>query len=148
MSAPDQAARAAHRQRIVVVDGEGAIVYRQACKLGCEGIVSKRLGSPYRSGRSAHWVKVKKPERVGQSRARLRRIGAFDIDHLHLQPDRDHHYCRYAALMEWQTARRSIGKDWMRYVLRCSAALRICGLSKLRLFRNKKMAVRQLGNRD
>ena len=22
------------------------------CKLGCEGIVSKRLGSPYRSGRS------------------------------------------------------------------------------------------------
>jgi hypothetical protein len=28
-------------------------------QLGCEGIVSKRLGSPYRSGRSAHWVKVK-----------------------------------------------------------------------------------------
>jgi bifunctional non-homologous end joining protein LigD len=38
---------------------DGAIVYREACKLGCEGIVSKRLGSPYRSGRSAHWVKVK-----------------------------------------------------------------------------------------
>jgi ATP-dependent DNA ligase len=32
--------------------GDGAIVYRQACKLGCEGIVSKRLGSLYRSGRS------------------------------------------------------------------------------------------------
>jgi bifunctional non-homologous end joining protein LigD len=29
---------------------DGAIVYRQACALGCEGIVSKRLGSPYRSG--------------------------------------------------------------------------------------------------
>jgi bifunctional non-homologous end joining protein LigD len=40
----------------------GAIVYREACKLGCEGIVSKRLGSPYRSGRSAHWVKVKNPK--------------------------------------------------------------------------------------
>jgi ATP-dependent DNA ligase len=26
--------------------GHGDIVYRQACKLGCEGIVSKRLGSP------------------------------------------------------------------------------------------------------
>jgi bifunctional non-homologous end joining protein LigD len=26
--------------------------YRQACKLGCEGIVSKQLGSTYRSGRS------------------------------------------------------------------------------------------------
>jgi bifunctional non-homologous end joining protein LigD len=37
------------------------IVYQQACKLGCEGIVSKRLGSPYRSGRSKHWVKVKNP---------------------------------------------------------------------------------------
>jgi ATP-dependent DNA ligase len=29
---------------------------------GCEGIVSKRLGSPYRSGRSAYWVKVKNPK--------------------------------------------------------------------------------------
>ena len=41
---------------------DGAIVYRQACALGCEGIVSKRLGSPYRSGRTDHWVKVKNPE--------------------------------------------------------------------------------------
>jgi len=41
---------------------DGAIVFREACRLGCEGIVSKRLGSPYRSGRSAHWVKVKNPK--------------------------------------------------------------------------------------
>jgi ATP-dependent DNA ligase len=41
--------------------GDGNIVYRQACQLGCEGIVSKRLGSSYRSGRSKHWVKVKNP---------------------------------------------------------------------------------------
>jgi len=40
---------------------DGAIVYREACKLGCEGIVSKRLGSSYRSGRSPHWIKVKNP---------------------------------------------------------------------------------------
>ena len=40
---------------------DGAIVYRQACALGCEGIVSKRLGSPYRSGRADCWVKVKNP---------------------------------------------------------------------------------------
>jgi hypothetical protein len=33
----------------------------RACKLGLEGIVSKRLGSPYRSGRSRHWVKSKNP---------------------------------------------------------------------------------------
>jgi bifunctional non-homologous end joining protein LigD len=38
---------------------DGEIVFREACKLGCEGIVSKRLGSPCRSGRSTHWVKVK-----------------------------------------------------------------------------------------
>jgi bifunctional non-homologous end joining protein LigD len=33
--------------------GHGNIVYRQACKLGCERIVSKRLGSLYRTGRSS-----------------------------------------------------------------------------------------------
>ena len=33
----------------------------QACKLSCEGIVSKRLGSTYRSGRSKQCVKVKNP---------------------------------------------------------------------------------------
>ena len=42
-------------------DMEGAIVYRHACALGCEGIVSKRLGSPYRPGRQDCWVKVKNP---------------------------------------------------------------------------------------
>jgi bifunctional non-homologous end joining protein LigD len=39
----------------------GDIVFRHACKLGYEGIVSKRLGSPYISGRSRHWVKSKNP---------------------------------------------------------------------------------------
>jgi ATP-dependent DNA ligase len=29
-------------------DGDGEIVFKHACKLGCEGIVSKRLGSIYR----------------------------------------------------------------------------------------------------
>ena len=46
-------------------DGEGEIVFSLACKLGCEGIVSKRLGSLYRSGRSPHWVKVKNPKAPG-----------------------------------------------------------------------------------
>ena len=41
--------------------GDGNIVYQQTCKLGCEGIVSKRLGSTYRSDRSRQWVKVKHP---------------------------------------------------------------------------------------
>jgi bifunctional non-homologous end joining protein LigD len=42
-------------------DVEGSIVFHHACKLGCEGIVSKRLGSPYRAGRSADWIKVENP---------------------------------------------------------------------------------------
>jgi len=29
--------------------------------MGLEGIVSKRLGSPYRSGRSPDWLKMKNP---------------------------------------------------------------------------------------
>jgi hypothetical protein len=37
----------------------GLICY--ACKLGLEGIVSKRLGSLYRSGRSRDWIKLTKP---------------------------------------------------------------------------------------
>src|SRR5262249_4645952 len=41
---------------------DGEIVFREACKLGCEGIVSKRLGSIYRRGRSPLWVKVKNPK--------------------------------------------------------------------------------------
>jgi len=40
---------------------DGAIVFREACRLGCEGIVSKKLGSIYRRGRSPLWLKVKNP---------------------------------------------------------------------------------------
>ena len=41
---------------------EGAVVFQHACKMGLEGIVSKRLGSRYRSGRSPDWLKFKNPE--------------------------------------------------------------------------------------
>jgi ATP-dependent DNA ligase len=40
---------------------DGATVFRHACKMGLEGIVSKRLGSRYRSGRSKDWLKFKNP---------------------------------------------------------------------------------------
>jgi bifunctional non-homologous end joining protein LigD len=39
----------------------GDVVFKHACALGCEGIVSKRLGSRYRSGRSKDWLKFKNP---------------------------------------------------------------------------------------
>jgi bifunctional non-homologous end joining protein LigD len=37
----------------------GEVVYSHACRMGLEGIVSKRLGSPYRSGRTRDWLKFK-----------------------------------------------------------------------------------------
>ena len=40
---------------------ESAAIFKHACALGCEGIVSKRLGSSYRSGRVDHWLKIKNP---------------------------------------------------------------------------------------
>ncbi len=36
-------------------------MFAHACRLGCEGIVSKRLGSPYRYGHSRDWLKIKNP---------------------------------------------------------------------------------------
>jgi bifunctional non-homologous end joining protein LigD len=42
-------------------DVEGGVVFHHACKLGCEGIVSKRLGSQYTHGRSPDWFKIKNP---------------------------------------------------------------------------------------
>jgi bifunctional non-homologous end joining protein LigD len=41
------------------MEGDGETVFRHACKLGLEGIVSKRKDSPYRSGRSPDWLKIK-----------------------------------------------------------------------------------------
>src|SRR5215472_13899374 len=38
------------------------VVFKHACALGCEGIVSKRIGSRYRSGRSKDWLKLKNPD--------------------------------------------------------------------------------------
>jgi bifunctional non-homologous end joining protein LigD len=51
-------------------DENGATVFRHACKLGLEGIVSKRLSKPYQSGRSGHWLKVKNPDSPAMVRAR------------------------------------------------------------------------------
>jgi ATP-dependent DNA ligase len=44
------------------IEHEAAIVFEHACKLGLEGIVSKRRGSRYQSGRSSLWLKSKNPE--------------------------------------------------------------------------------------
>ena len=42
------------------IEADGPTVFAHACKMGLEGIVSKRLGSRYR--RSPDWLKFKNPE--------------------------------------------------------------------------------------
>jgi ATP-dependent DNA ligase len=44
-----------------VFEREGPLVFEHPCFLGCEGIVSKRKHSRYRSGRSRDWLKLKNP---------------------------------------------------------------------------------------
>jgi bifunctional non-homologous end joining protein LigD len=39
----------------------GDVVFRHVGKMGLEGIVSKRLGSRYRSGRTTAWPKFNNP---------------------------------------------------------------------------------------
>jgi bifunctional non-homologous end joining protein LigD len=40
----------------------GAVVLAKAVQLGLEGIVSKKIDAPYRSGKSGDWIKVRNPD--------------------------------------------------------------------------------------
>jgi len=44
------------------IDGDGALIFKHACLIRCEGIVSKRRDLPYRSGRVKGWLKIKNPK--------------------------------------------------------------------------------------
>jgi bifunctional non-homologous end joining protein LigD len=43
------------------LDAPGALVFEKACEMGLQGIVSKRLGGTYWSGKCRNWLKVKNP---------------------------------------------------------------------------------------
>jgi ATP-dependent DNA ligase len=45
---------------------DGGTVFRRTCKLGLEGIVSKRKDSAYSFGRSPDWLKNEKRKRAGR----------------------------------------------------------------------------------
>ena len=49
-------------------DGDGQKMFDAICKLGLEGIVSKRLNSVYRSGPSKTWLKTKNPKAPAATR--------------------------------------------------------------------------------
>jgi ATP-dependent DNA ligase len=46
----------------------GPDLFRAACGMGLEGLVSKRRDRPYQSGRSKYWVKVKNRKHPAMSR--------------------------------------------------------------------------------
>ena len=46
-------------QYVEHTEGDGEEIFQAACKLGLEGIVSKRLDAPYRSGPARSWLKTK-----------------------------------------------------------------------------------------
>jgi bifunctional non-homologous end joining protein LigD len=57
----------------------GGTLFRVACNMGLEGIVSKHLDRPYGAGRCRHWIKVKNQAhpaygRVSDPRARQKRF--------------------------------------------------------------------------
>ena len=49
-------------QYVEHAEGHGDKMFAAVCDLGLEGIVSKRLDAPYRSGPSKAWIKVKNPK--------------------------------------------------------------------------------------
>ena len=46
----------------------GPGLFRHACLMGLEGLVSKHRDRPYRAGRSPHWIKIKNGKRPEMSR--------------------------------------------------------------------------------
>jgi ATP-dependent DNA ligase len=48
-------------QYVEHIEGGGNVMLEAVCKLGLEGIVSKKLDAPYRSGPSKSWIKTKNP---------------------------------------------------------------------------------------
>jgi ATP-dependent DNA ligase len=65
-SPPTPTRRAGHRDGLVeladwIAAYDRAEIFQAVCKLGLEGIVSKKLDTPYKFGTSKAWLKIKNP---------------------------------------------------------------------------------------
>ena len=49
---------------------DGPTVFAHACRLGAEGIVSKKVDGTYRSGSCSVWIKVRNPASIAVQRER------------------------------------------------------------------------------
>jgi bifunctional non-homologous end joining protein LigD len=56
-------------QYVEHAEGHGDKLFVAACKLGLEGVVSKKLNAPYKSGPSKAWLKIKNPKAPAATRA-------------------------------------------------------------------------------
>jgi bifunctional non-homologous end joining protein LigD len=56
-------------QFVEPLEGDGAAIFNAACRLGLEGIVSKRADSAYKAGRSKKWLKIKNRNHPADPRA-------------------------------------------------------------------------------
>ena len=69
LAAAAGAARRRHLPQRPFEQGEiGPDLFRHACLMGLEGLVSKLKDRPYRPGRSPHWVKIKNRQHPAFSR--------------------------------------------------------------------------------
>ena len=57
--------------------GDGPTVFDHICRMGLEGIVSKRTDAPYRSGPSKTWLKSKNPASEAVRREREESVTKF-----------------------------------------------------------------------
>ena len=55
-------------------------MFEHACRMGLEGIVSKRKGSWYHSGRSRDWVKANNPKAPAVKRLEEEDLGAIMVE--------------------------------------------------------------------
>jgi bifunctional non-homologous end joining protein LigD len=56
-------------QYVEHTEGDGVEMFKAVCKLGLEGIVSKKLNAPYKSGSSKAWLKIKNPKAPAATRS-------------------------------------------------------------------------------
>ena len=79
------------------LSGDGEAIYRHACKLGAEGIVSKRRDARYKSGRCDWWIKIKNPDAPAATRVIER--AAFSHQPAALRDEGEHMAKRQISLL-------------------------------------------------
>jgi hypothetical protein len=83
------------------MEGDGETLFRHACKLGLEGIVSKRKDAAYRSGRSPDWAQDEKRRRTGRKTRSRRRLGEKEMAMSHWNWAHKRHEAIAAIIVPW-----------------------------------------------